>query len=72
MTTSQPPAIDAAPGVDADELARHIAEMYRDVANESDKYGAHTIELVGVDARGVCCGGLRCGHDGGSFRCVDS
>ena len=26
---------DAAPGVDPDELARHIAEMYRDVANEA-------------------------------------
>ena len=35
MTTSQSPAADAAPGVDADELARHIAEMYRDVANEA-------------------------------------
>src|SRR3954471_1743994 len=35
MTTSQIPATDAAPGVDADELARHIAEMYRDVANEA-------------------------------------
>ena len=35
MTTSQSPAADAAPGVDADELARHIAEMYRDVADEA-------------------------------------
>ena len=35
MTTSQIAATDAAPGVDADELARHIAEMYRDVANEA-------------------------------------
>ena len=35
MTTSQSPATHAAPGVDADELARHIAEMYRDVANEA-------------------------------------
>jgi hypothetical protein len=33
MTTSQILATDA--GVDADELARHIAEMYRDVANEA-------------------------------------
>jgi arsenite methyltransferase len=30
MTTSQPPAIDAAPGVDADELARHIAEIHHE------------------------------------------
>jgi arsenite methyltransferase len=35
MTTSQIPAADVAPGVDAHELARHIAEMYRDVANEA-------------------------------------
>jgi arsenite methyltransferase len=35
MTTSQISETDAAPGVDADELARHIAEMYRDVANEA-------------------------------------
>jgi arsenite methyltransferase len=35
MTTSQLPGTGAAPGVDADELARHIAEMYRDVANEA-------------------------------------
>src|SRR3954453_2524724 len=35
MTTSQIRATDAAPGVDAEELARHIAEMYRDVANEA-------------------------------------
>src|SRR6266487_3734086 len=35
MTTSQIPATHAAPGVDANELARHIAEMYRDVANEA-------------------------------------
>lgn len=35
MTTSPSPQTDAAPGVDADELARHIAEMYRDVANET-------------------------------------
>jgi arsenite methyltransferase len=35
MTTSQIPATDAAPGIDADELARHIAEMYREVANEA-------------------------------------
>jgi len=35
MTTPQISATDAAPGVDADELARHIAEMYRDVANEA-------------------------------------
>ena len=32
MTSSQISATDAAPGVDAHELARHIAEMYRDVA----------------------------------------
>jgi SAM-dependent methyltransferase len=31
----QTPATDAAHGVDAGELARHIAEMYRDVANEA-------------------------------------
>src|SRR3954470_10287093 len=37
MTASQIPGTDAAPGVDADELARHIAEMYRDVANEADR-----------------------------------
>jgi arsenite methyltransferase len=35
MTTSQVPVPDAAPGVDADELVRHIAQMYRDVANEA-------------------------------------
>src|SRR5437764_4351943 len=35
MTTSQIPATGAIPGLDADELARHIAEMYRDVANEA-------------------------------------
>jgi SAM-dependent methyltransferase len=35
MTNSQSPGTDAAPGVDADELARHIADMYRDVANEA-------------------------------------
>src|SRR5512132_1052010 len=35
MTTSQTPATDAAPGVDADELASHIAEMYRDVADDA-------------------------------------
>src|SRR3954469_13466910 len=35
MPTSQIPPTAAAPGVDADELARHIAEMYRDVANEA-------------------------------------
>src|SRR6266513_3472976 len=34
MTTSQIPAT-AATGFDADELARHIAAMYRDVANEA-------------------------------------
>jgi hypothetical protein len=50
MTTSQIPAADAGPGVDVEELGRHIAEMYRAVANRaqhtSDKYGAHTIELL--------------------------
>jgi arsenite methyltransferase len=35
MTTSQVPGAEAAPGVDAEELARHIAAMYRDVANEA-------------------------------------
>jgi arsenite methyltransferase len=35
MTTSPPLATDADPGVDAGELARHIAEMYRDVADEA-------------------------------------
>ena len=35
MTSSQLPATDDAPGVDADQLARRIAEMYRDVANET-------------------------------------
>jgi arsenite methyltransferase len=34
MTTSQPPAIDAAPGVDADELARHIAEMHHEAVQD--------------------------------------
>jgi arsenite methyltransferase len=98
MTTSQPPAIDAAPGVDADELARHIVTQraiatrtaaqrdlwaaciagasqrdryLQDIAaaglelrtirtnpacrfasdraqRTSDKYGAHTIELLAV------------------------
>jgi SAM-dependent methyltransferase len=43
MTTSQTPAPDAASGVDADELARHIAQMYRDVANEAvDDLHFHT------------------------------
>jgi arsenite methyltransferase len=43
VTPSQIPATDAAPGVDADELARHIAEMYRDVANEAvDDLHFHT------------------------------
>lgn len=31
----QTPATDAAPGVDAGELARHIAALYRDVANDA-------------------------------------
>src|SRR3954451_6776809 len=35
MTASQIPATDATLGVDPEELARHIAEMYRDVANEA-------------------------------------
>jgi arsenite methyltransferase len=35
MTSSQIPATDAAPAVDPEELARHIAEMYRDVATEA-------------------------------------
>src|SRR3954449_11208030 len=35
MTSSQIPATDATLGVDPEELARHIAEMYRDVANEA-------------------------------------
>src|SRR3954463_8454485 len=43
MTTSQTPATGAAPRVDAGELARHIAEMYRDVANEAvDDLHFHT------------------------------
>src|SRR3954447_15109494 len=43
MTASQIPATDAAPGVDTDELARHVAEMYRDVANEAvDDLHFHT------------------------------
>ena len=33
MITSQIPAADAASGVDAEELGRHIAEMYRAIAN---------------------------------------
>jgi hypothetical protein len=51
-------------GVDPQELDRHIAEMYRDVANEagrdlhfptertqrtSDKYGAHSVSLLALD-----------------------
>ena len=35
MTTSETETSDAGPGVDPHELARHIAEMYRDVANET-------------------------------------
>jgi arsenite methyltransferase len=35
MTASQPPTTDAEPVVDADELARHVAQMYRDVAAET-------------------------------------
>src|SRR5437764_4275485 len=35
MTTSQIPTTGAAGAVDVDELARRIAEMYRDVANEA-------------------------------------
>src|SRR3954454_19502788 len=35
MTTPQIPTTGAAGAVDVDELARHIAEMYRDVANEA-------------------------------------
>src|SRR3954452_10517842 len=35
MTSSQIPATDATLGVDPEELARHIAEMYRDVADEA-------------------------------------
>src|SRR5882724_9527910 len=35
MSTPQIPTTDAATGVDPDELARHIAQMYRDVANEA-------------------------------------
>jgi arsenite methyltransferase len=34
MTTSRTPTTGAGPGVNRDELARHIAEMYRDVADE--------------------------------------
>src|SRR5258707_12837218 len=43
MSTSQTPTTDAATGVDPDELARHIAQMYRDVANEAvDELHFHT------------------------------
>src|SRR5213075_2545439 len=35
MTTSHIRTTGAASGVDPDELARHIAQMYRDVANET-------------------------------------
>src|SRR3954449_3311966 len=43
MTSSQIPATDATLGVDPEELARHIAEMYRDVANEAvDDLYSHT------------------------------
>jgi arsenite methyltransferase len=35
MTTSQIPTTDAAPSVDPDELARHIAQLYREVALEA-------------------------------------
>jgi len=35
MTTPQSPTADAAPGVDPAELARHVAQMYRDVADEA-------------------------------------
>src|SRR3954462_6956406 len=35
MTASQIPGTDPAPGVAPAELARHIAQMYRDVANEA-------------------------------------
>lgn len=35
MPRSPLPMTDAAPGVDVDELARHIAQMYRDVAEET-------------------------------------
>src|SRR3954451_1478823 len=43
MTASQIPATDATLGVDPEELARHIAEMYRDVANEAvDDLHFHT------------------------------
>ena len=43
MTTSQIPPTDAGPSVDPEELARHIAEMYRNVANEAvDDLHFHT------------------------------
>ncbi len=43
MSASQISGTDTAPGVDADELARHIARMYRDVANEAvDDLHFHT------------------------------
>jgi hypothetical protein len=35
MTTSQSPTTDAAPGVDPEDLARHVAQMYRAVAGET-------------------------------------
>src|SRR3954470_8409002 len=35
MTTSPPPAAGADLGLDAGELTRHIAEIYRDVADEA-------------------------------------
>jgi arsenite methyltransferase len=37
MATPQIPTTDAGLGVDPDELARHIAAIYRDVANEADR-----------------------------------
>jgi hypothetical protein len=35
MTSSQTPVAGATVGVDAEELAGHIPERYRDVANEA-------------------------------------
>src|SRR4051812_30395371 len=36
MTAPPTPTTHGATGVDRDELARHIAQMYRDVANEAN------------------------------------
>ncbi len=58
QTDSTYPITPAHPGVDPEELARHIAEMYRDVANEVDRdlhfpVGRPLAEALGYPGRSL-------------------